>query len=170
MNRQQKEAIVSEFQEMFSKAHAAFLVKYKGVNVAEIQRLRMSLRQDDAVLKVTKARLMKLATNDLENFDGFRENIKDQVGLVFALGQVPVVAKEVIEFSKESDFFKVVLGLFEKKVITKKEITFLASLPSREVLLGQVVGTLQAPIAGLARVLNLVVTRLLHTLQQASEK
>jgi large subunit ribosomal protein L10 len=170
MNRHQKEAVVTDFQEMFEKAKATFLVNYRGVIVADMQKLRRGLREQEAILKITKARLMKIATQQIDSIDEFRNNFKDQIGLVFAMGEVPAAAKTLIDFSKESKSFKILSGFFGNRVIDKQQIDLLASLPSQDILLAQVVGTLQAPIAGLTRVLHLLVVRLLHTLQQAADK
>ena len=169
MNRQQKETIVADFQDLFQKAHAAFLVNYKGVDVAGIQSLRSSLRKDGALFKVTKARLMKKAAQKVDGVDKFSEDFKDQVGLVFALGEVPGIAKKLVDFSSQTESFKVVSGFFESKAITQEQIKLLAALPSRDVLLAQVASTLQAPMAGLARVLQLVVTQMSQASGQTVE-
>ena len=132
MNRQQKEAVVSEFHDFFQKAHATFLINYNGVSVGEMQRLRSQLRQNEALLKITKARLMKIAFKGIEGADGFADQFKDQVGLVFALGEVSSAAKSIVKFSKDLESFKIVSGFFEKQAITEEDICLLASLPSRE--------------------------------------
>ncbi len=170
MNRQQKETAIADFREMFSKAQATFLVNYTGVTVASMQSLRRGLRENNAIFKVTKARLMKIAANDIDGIEDFRENLKNQVGLIFALGEVTVVAKKLVDFSKGSERFKIVSGFFESKVITDGQIKSLASLPSREVLLGMVAGALQAPIAGFANVLRMMLIQLLYTLNQVAQK
>jgi large subunit ribosomal protein L10 len=170
MNRQQKEAVVDHVGQLFAKSHAAFLINYRGLDVSGLQSLRSSLRQDGGVLKVTKARLMKKAVEGISGIDKFKDEFKDQVGLVFAMGEVPSVAKKLVDFSSKNETVKIVSGFFESQVLTQEEISFIASLPTREVLLGQVVGTIQAPLSTLARVLHLMLTRLVVTLKQIEEK
>lgn len=170
MNRKEKESVVTEFHEEFKKAHASFLVNYKGVAVVDMQALRRGLYGQDARLRVTKARLMKLAVDGVEGSGDLKDWCKDQVALVFAYGDVPAVAKSLVKYSSDHETFSIVGGFFEGKSITCEHIKALASLPSREVLLGMLIGTCQAPVVGLARVLNLVVIRLLLTLQALAKK
>ena len=170
MNREQKELVVAEFHNLFAKSHATFVVNYKGLDVAGLQSIRRELRQDGGVFRVTKARLMKKAAKGIDGIDKFSSDFKDQIGLVFVTGEVPSVAKKLINFSEKNESFKVLSGFFESHALTHDQINFLASLPSREVLLAKVAGTLQAPISGLARVLHLTVVQFLYTLQQVAEK
>lgn len=159
MNRTEKSAAVAEVKELFSKANGAFLVNYQGLSVNALRTLRLKLRAEGAVFKVTKARLMKLAVNDDVVGKDFGTTFKNQVGLVFAMQEVPNVAKTIVEFSKTNVALGVVSGVFEARLMAKNDVIFLASIPPREVLLAQVAGSLQAIIAGLARSLNQVVEK-----------
>ena len=77
---------------------------------------------------------------------------------------------EIVEFSKKNEAIKLLTGFFDEKVLSKEEVMYFAKLPSRQVLLGQVVGTLQAPIVSLARLFNALILRLLYVLQRIAEK
>lgn len=170
MNRQQKEAAISDFKDMLTSANATFLVCYRGLKVKDMFRLRRALRESGGKLKVTKARLMKRAAQGIDGIDPFAKDFKDQIGLVFALEEAPPVAKALVNFSKDNEALKVLSGFFESKMLTGEEVEFFASIPSREVLLAQLAGTLQAPIAGLARQLNMLIVRFLYALKQVAEK
>ncbi|MBD3273237.1 50S ribosomal protein L10 [Candidatus Dependentiae bacterium] len=170
MNRQQKEAVVKNINEQLKESNASFLIDYKGLSVAQLEDLRGDLRQVDGSFKVTKARLMKIAAQNIEGIDSFKEDFKDQVGLVFVKGEVPSVAKKLVEFSKENEQLDIVSGFFESKTISKEQISYLASIPSREVLLAQLAGTIQAPISTFARLLNQMIVRLVYVLDQVSKK
>jgi len=170
MNRQQKEAVVADFKQMIEQAEASFLVNYRGLTVKDISSLRSDLRQSGASLKVAKARLMKIAAQDVEGIDKFKDNFKNQVGLVFAKQEVTSVAKHLVDFAKKQKDLEILSGFFESKVLSRQEVEFLASLPSKEVLLSQLVGTLQAPIRNFAQVLQMLITRLAYALKQVSEK
>jgi len=169
MNRQQKEAVVSEFKDLLTTTKATFLVGYKGLTVKNLETLRRDLRGNGGVFKITKARLMKIAAQNIEGINNFQTNFKDQVGLVFVKDEVPTIAKTLVEFSKENEQLNVISAFFESKVMSKPEIDFLASLPTKEILLSQVVGSLQAPATRLARILHTMIFRLLYTLRQVSE-
>ncbi len=170
MNRQQKEIAISDFKQMFSESQAAFLVNYKGLSVALVQDLRKKLRETNGSLKVTKTNLMKIAVDDIKGIGSFKEQFKDQVALVFAQKDVPSVAKKLSEFSKAHESLKILSGFFEFKVLSAQEIESLALLPSREVLLAQVVGTIKAPLTALAYTLNQVLLKPVYAIKQIAEK
>lgn len=164
MNRQQKEAAVANVKELFRTSPAAFLVKYKGLSVKQLQAFRRGLRTQNGTFTVTKARLMKIAAekniDTVKHIDIFKENFREQVGLVFSRGDnTPALIKSLVSFAKENEQLEIIAGLFEQRLILNDEIRLLASLPSREVLLAMLAGTLQAPIAALARALNEVLTQ-----------
>ncbi|KKQ33522.1 MAG: 50S ribosomal protein L10 [candidate division TM6 bacterium GW2011_GWF2_37_49] len=156
MNRHEKEMAVAEIKDLFSKSQAVFLVNYRGLTVSNLQSLRKHLRKCGGKFKVTKARLMKIATNDVVNIDGFKLNLKDQVGLIFAPNEAFSVAKQIVDFSKENQSLKLLSGVFESKVLSLAEINTIASLPPKDVLLSMVIGTIQAPMSALVRVLSAV--------------
>ncbi len=170
MNRQEKEKVISSTKELVSKSQAVFVVNYKGLSVAKMQNLRNCIRQNGGQLKVIKSSLMDIASKDIDGAEEFKSSFKDQIGFVFAKGDVSAVAKQLIGFSKENDALKVVTGIFESKVLNPSQIDMIASLPSREVLIAQVLGTMQAPIASFVRVLNQVVASLPQVLKQIEEK
>lgn len=154
MNRREKELAVSEIKDLFTKSEAVFLVNYKGLSVSNLQSLRKNLRKSGGKFKVTKARLMQIATKDISNIDDFKGNLKDQIGLVFAPTEAFSVAKQIVDFSKENQSLKLLSGVFESKVLSLAEINTIASLPPKEVLLAMVIGTIQAPMSALARVVD----------------
>lgn len=170
MNRREKEQAISSAKELISASQAVFVVNYKGLSVAKMQTLRSSIRQNGGQLKVIKASLMDIAAKDLDGVDEFKSSFKDQIGFVFAKGDVSAVAKQLIDFSKENESLKVLTGVFESKVLSSSQINVIASLPSREVLIAQVLGTMQAPIASFVRVLNQVVASLPQVIKQIEEK
>lgn len=170
MNRQEKESVVSYLKDTFSHSEAAFLVGYRGLTVHQLERLRGDLREKGGTFKITKARLMKLAVDGVEGQQELAPFFKDQVGLVFASKESPAIAKVLKDFAKENEALELVIGCLDNKVLQKDEVIRIASLPSREVLLGQVAGTMNAPISSLASILNILIVRLLWTLKQVEEQ
>ena len=156
MNRQEKESAIKEVVELFRSSEAAFVVNYKGLPVALMQVLRKALFESGSSFKVTKARLMKIAFKDFQGTEEFSEHFKDQVGLVFVKKDISIVAKKLVTFSGANPALNIVSGYFESRVLDKNKIKFIASLPSREALIAQLAGTLQAPISCFARALQLI--------------
>ena len=170
MNRSQKEALVKDLTQNLQDAPAAFLVNFQGSTVERLQQLRAGLRTKEASFRVAKARLFKIAAGSIEGGQDFADLFKEQVGLVFSGEDVGGTAKELVNFSKNNDSIKVLSGLYESQVLSNEQIKYFATLPSRDVLLGQVLGTLQAPIATFARLLSMLITRLLYVLQRIAEQ
>ncbi len=171
MNRQQKELVVQLLRERFSESPASFIVGYKGLTVNQLQQLRSALRQRGAALKVAKARLMKLAVGDLEDSQTLTPYLKDQIGIVFVSNKSPAnVAKVLNDFAKDHGSLRVVGGTVEGSFVDTAAISRIASLPSKEVLLAQLCGTLKAPLYRLAFVLNMQIAQLPAVLRQIAEK
>lgn len=169
MNRQQKSEIVELLKNNFSKS-ASFLVDFRGLTVGQMQVLRKELRGKGGTLKVAKARLMKRAIEGMEEAEEFSPLLRGQVGIVFAEQEPSAVAKVLALFSKKNEALTLIAGCLESQVLGKDAVVRIAELPSKEVLLAQVCGAVQAPISGLASVLNILILRLLWSLKQVAEK
>lgn len=170
MNRSQKETLVGELAQQMQNSPASFLVNFQGSSVQTLQAFRTKVRDKQAAFRVAKARLFKIAAQDIPGGPDFAELFKEQVGVVFSGDDVGSLAKELVDFAKDNESVKVLSGFYESKVLSDEQVKYFASLPSREVLLGQVVGTLQAPISSLARLLNMLIVRLLFVLQRIAEQ
>lgn len=170
MNRQEKELVVGELRNSFVSSDALFVVSYKGLSVDQLQSLRKQLRARGGHLKVAKARLMKLAAEGVDGVQDLSAYFKDQIGVVSATHESPAVADVLNKFAKEHESLKLVIGCLDSHVISKNDIVRIANLPSKEVLLAQVCGTLNAPIAGFVNVLNALVVRLLWVLKEIELK
>lgn len=154
MNRQEKSQLVTELKNQFSQNAGSVVVAYKGLSVNQLQKLRRGVRQNGGSFKVTKARLMKLAAQDIDKAQPLIPYFKDQVGLAFINSQDPAVIKFLYKFSKDNEALRLVAGALDSKLMDASILTILATLPSREVLLAQLCGVIKAPIAKLAFVLQ----------------
>jgi large subunit ribosomal protein L10 len=154
MNRHEKESSIASLKEQFSKSQATFLVSYKGLTVMQLQKLRRAVRAEGGAFQVAKTTMMKRAVEGMGCADALTPYFKEQVALVFVDGQMPAVAKALRDFSKENEALGVVVGCADSSLMTSDVIMRIATLPSREVLLAQTCGTLKAPIAKLASVLE----------------
>ncbi len=154
MNREQKEFLVQNLKENFSTNNAAFLVKYKGLTVVNMQNLRKQLRSCGGKLKVAKGRLIKLAVEQIPGVQDLDPFLKDQIAVVFVNNEPSAVAKVLYNFSKEVEALDIVAGYAESRICPKELVVTLAALPPRNILLAQLCGLLQAPIANLARALD----------------
>ena len=126
MNRQEKEIVVSDLKKLFTDYNSAFLVNYKGLTVETLQDLRRDLRKDGGVFKVTKARLMKRAAQDVGHSESWvgdlQEDFKGQIGLVFSSSDVSLIAKKLVDFAKAHEKLTIVSALVESKFLSIEDI------------------------------------------------
>lgn len=170
MNKQQKELSVSEIRKGFEESSATFLVGYKGLSVAETEDLRKKLRKEGGRFMVAKMRLVKRAAHGLENTEKMDSFFKNQLGVVFANQDPLAVAKTLHQFSKEKASLDLIAGCLGKQFLDKQAIARVATLPSREVLLAQLCGTLNAPITNFTVALKMILTQFVQVTKQISEK
>lgn len=170
MNRQQKEVVVKQLKDDFRDSQALFVVDYRGLSVTQMQGLRKELREKGGSLKVAKIRLMKRAAVDQDSAELLIPYLKDQLALVFSKEEAPSVAKVLYEFSKENEKLQLVAGTLDSELLTQEQIKSIAKLPSREVLLARVLGSLEAPTAQLILGLNAPMAELITVLQKMSER
>lgn len=170
MNREEKEQIIESLKDTFEQSKSAFLVGYKGLTVKELQTLRRQLKAQGGSLKVVKARLMKRAASQVSSAKILEPYFREQIGLVFASDESPAVAKVLHDFAKQHESFALVAGSVGAQLLDNQAIVRIANLPSREVLLAQLCGTLKAPVTGLVSALNQVPLRLLWALNQYAQQ
>ena len=170
MNRQQKEDVVKQLKDDFSDSQALFVVDYRGLSVTQMQGLRKELREKGGSLKVAKIRLMKRAAADQNSAELLIPYLKDQLALVFSKEEAPAVAKVLYDFSKDNEQLRLIAGTLDSELLTQEQITTIAQLPSREILLARVLGSLEAPTAQLILGLNAPMAELITVLQKMSEK
>jgi large subunit ribosomal protein L10 len=153
MNRTEKASFVSDLRERMRNAPVVYLTDFTGLDVKSITKLRRSLKASGAEYVVVKNRLAKLALDDTDLPNVF-EDLTGPTGVVFGDDAV-TPAKALSDFAKEHDskpVFK--LGILDRQVLDAEQITRLAKLPSRQVLLSQLAGALEAPMAQLAAALE----------------
>ena len=170
MNRQQKELVVQLFRENFTNSPASFVVGYRGMTVSQMQDLRNKLRERGGLLRVTKARLMKRALENVEEGQALLPHLHDQIGVVFASDEAPAVAKVLSEFAKDHEALTLVVGKLDGDVLDSQGIVRIASLPSKPQLLAMLGGTLKAPMSRFVFVLNMQIVQLLVVLKQIGQK
>lgn len=168
-NQEAKKAVVSELVEKFSKAQSAVLVDYRGLNVEEVTELRATARKSNVDYKIYKNTMIRFAVKET----GYEDLLKDLVGpsgLAFSYEDPIVAAKIFAEFGKNHKKMEIKAGMVDGKVLDAQGVMDLAELPSREVLVAKVLGSLNAPISGLVNVLQGNIRGLLVALNQIKEQ
>jgi len=135
------------------KSKAVFLAHYAGMTVEDLTALRRELKAVNADFHVVKNTIARKAIEGRDE-SVITNLLKGQTGVVFAYGDSAAAAKAVSEAAKKFEKLKVLGGYMEKSALTSESVERLASLPSREVLLGQIIGSMVAPHRGLLGVLS----------------
>ena len=151
------------------KSGAVFLANYSGMTVEELTAMRRELKAVQADFHVVKNTIAQKAVEGRDE-NVISELFKGQTGVVFAYGDTAAAAKVFSESAKKFEKLKIVGGYMEKSLLTPASIDKLASLPSREVLIGQLIGTMVAPHRGLLNVLNGVSRNLVQVLNAIKDK
>ncbi|MEO8630383.1 MAG: 50S ribosomal protein L10 [Betaproteobacteria bacterium] len=168
LNLDEKKALVVEISGKVSQSQAIVLAEYRSMEVGEITKLRAKARDAGVYFRVLKNTLARRAVQDTP-FAGLAEHM---IGpLVYGMSSDPVaVAKVISDFAKGNDKLVIKAAGMPNHVLSAKEVASLASLPSREILLATLLGTLQAPIAKFAQTLNEVPSKFARVLAARREQ
>jgi len=169
MNREQKAAAVAEIAEQIKESDAIFAVDYRGISVTQVAELRGKLREADATFRVVKNTLTERAA-DAAEAQALKELLTGPTALTFVRGDAATAAKAISTFNKETDLLAFKGGIMDGETLEVAQIQAIAKLPSRQVLYGQLVGIVAAPITGLARSLGGLLGGLAIALGQVQEK
>lgn len=169
LTRKQKEEVIVGTQEAIKSANAMAMVSYNGLTVEESSELRSTLAEAGGQMRVVPKRLLKIVFDNI-NFDIDPTTMDGQIALAWADDPV-APAKVLNDFAKKSDDrVKLMAGSLEGNVLTMLEVQSLASLPTREQLLGQLVSVLAGPLQGTVRVLCGAQTNMVQVLQAIADK
>ena len=162
LSMEQKQALVAEVSKVLAGSQAAVLAEYRGLTVAQMTDLRSKARKSGVYLRVVKNTLVRRAVTG-SPFECLSDHL---VGpLAFAASKDPVsVAKVLVEFAKDNDKLRVTVGSMSGKLMSGAEMQALAKLPSREVLLAMLLGTMLAPVQKFVQTLNEVPGKFVRTL------
>lgn len=149
----EKAKVIEELEAKLSSSQAAVLADFRGLNVSQITKLRRRLRESGSHYEVYKNTLIRIAA-EKAGVTGLEPYLEGPTALAFAGDDLTAPARILTEFAKESKVLQVKAGVLKGKAIDRAQVTQLASLPSREVLLAQVLGAMQSPISGLVNVLS----------------
>ena len=151
----QKEEEVKKLAEKLKEAKVILLTDYRGINVADVTKLRADLRNTNSEYKVIKNNIIKRAL-DANGESGLDDLLEGPTALVIGTEDYLEPSKVIYNFSKNNEFYKIKGGIIDGKVMTAEEIITLAKLPSRQELMAKLAGALLGNITKLAVALDAV--------------
>ena len=148
----EKAAVITEVREKFAASGSAIVTEYRGLGVTALAKLRRSLRPLGAEYKVYKNTLARIAARDTDKAN-VESLLVGPTAITFVDGDVSAVAKALRDFAKENQALVLKGGVIDGKLVDAKGLKALADLPSRETMLAQFAGMLQAPLSKTASML-----------------
>ena len=154
LNVQDKKAIVADVGAQLAGAQTVVLAEYRGIPVEQLTKLRASARDQGVYLRVLKNTLARRAAQGTQ----FEPLADSMVGpLIYGISADPIASAKVLQnFAKTQDMLVIKAGLYNGKLLDVAGIKSLASIPSRNELLSQLLGVMLAPVSAMARVLGAV--------------
>lgn len=169
MDRNSKEKLVAELAQKLASAKASFLADYRGLDVEKVNKLRGELRNAGVDYRVAKNTLLRLASKGTAA-ECLHQYLEGPTAIAIVDGDPVAPAKVLIDFAKSNDKFVLRAGALGGKVMTPADIKALADLPSREVLLAKMLGSLNAPASNFVGVLAAIPRSLVQVLAAIQDK
>lgn len=148
-----KQPIVAEIAELLNGAQTAVVVDYRGLTVAQDTELRKQLREAGITYKVYKNTMIKRAAEGTA-YAALDPHLEGPTAIAVSKTDATAPARILAEFAKKADKLEIKGGIVEDTYYDAKGMQAIATIPSREVLLGRLLGSMQSPITNFARVLN----------------
>lgn len=168
--KQQKKDDLQKLEDKITKAKSLVFVGYDKVKIADQEKLRKGLKKEKGEFLVTKKTLLNIALKDLKIQNTEKLDFDKEVALAFGYEDEIMPARLVAQVARSASNLKIKGGILENQLVAMEKIKFLANLPSKEILQAKLLGTLKAPISGLANVLQGNLRGLVCVLKALSEK
>jgi len=169
LNKNEKKQLVEEIHQKFLASKIVILTDYKGLNVDKINALRRKLKESNIEYRVVKNTLLIRASEDTD-VAVIKDQFKGPTAIAMSYDDPVAPAKVLSEFAKDNDKLEIRAGVMSGRFLDARAIKSLSSLPSREVLLSQVLSAMNGVPTGLVRVLNNVPQKFLYALQAIKDQ
>ena len=171
MNREQKAQVVEEVAGAIQESNAVFAVDYRGISVPQAAELRTALRGADSTFTIVKNTLAERAADQV-GADGLKELLEGPTAMTFVRGDAAAAAKALRDFRRGTGgtLLEFKGGWMNGQPLTPEDVDAIAQLPSREVLIGRLVGLIASPLSGLVTALNNLPAGLARQLQAIADQ
>lgn len=169
IDKERKDELVDEYRDLLQRSSAIFLTRYGGMTVKEMEALRLKIGDANGQINVTKNTLLSIA---LEQTDHTPPSalLNGQLATSFALGEVPALAKVLVDQAKANDKLQIIGGMLGNRLLTPKEVESLATLPPLDQLRAQILGLISAPAQGIVSAVTNGVRQVVNVLDAYARK
>ena len=169
ITRQRKDELMAKYVELLKKSDAVFVAEYKGMTVQKLQDLRAEARKSGGVVYVTKNTLLLKALAEV-GMAAPAETMKGQLATGFSMGDLPGMAKTMLDYAKKEELMKLQGGVLGNKVLSAQDVETLSKLPNLEQLRAQLIGMISTPARSVAGVIAGGVRQVVNVLDAYAHK
>ncbi len=170
MKRSEKDAIIDEVAEKTGKAQAVYFADFTGLTVAEEQELRREFRKVGVEYSVYKNTLVRKALERVTGYDTVYDYLTGPTGIAFCSEDIAAPARIIKKYNEKTGKMALKAAVLERQVYDGSRIGDLASIPTRSELMSAILGSIEAPLAGVPSVINAVARDLVSVIDQIGEK
>jgi large subunit ribosomal protein L10 len=165
ITKERKDELVAQYADLIQRSQALILTEYRGLTMAGLNQLRDKMRQAGGEYHVTKNTLLQIALEQA-GYPAPEDLFAGPTAVGFGFEDPSATAKALLDLRRDLEQFVVKGGLMKDSVLNAEQVQALAELPPREIVLAQVLGSLQGPLASLVGLLNAPLRELAYVLQQ----
>ncbi len=169
MRRERKVELSRRLAEQLQDAVAVIVLGYSGLTVHQMEDIRNTVKESGATFNVIKNSVVAKAVEG-SKWETLKEHLTGANAFALSFDDPAVLAKILVAKAKEHEKLTIKLGCLDGRIISGKQIEALSKLPSKEVLLAQLLGTMKAPVSGFVNVLAANLRQLLYVLKAIEEK
>ncbi len=166
----EKEETINDLRAILEGSKGAILTEYRGLTVADLTDLRKKLRAVDGEFHIVKNTLFKRAAEGVINDASLTTYLEGPTAIGFAKSDPVGVTKALLDYAKDHKNLTVKAGVVDGKVYSEADVVAISKLPSKEVLISQLLGSLNAPIANLVGTLAGITSNFVYTLQAIADQ
>jgi len=170
MNKQEKAEVVEKVVELVNGSTALFLTDYSGINVEDISGLRREFKKEGAQYKVIKNTLLKRALVETGKYEKLQGELVGMIGAVFAGENSVAPAKIIKKYNTDKQKLSLKACYIDTQYYAGTMLDQLASLPSKPEIIASILGSLNAPVSGIAGSINAVLRELVSVVDEISKK
>jgi large subunit ribosomal protein L10 len=170
MKKEEKVQVIDEVAELVSKATGMYFTDFSGLTVGQATELRCELRNAGLVYRVAKNTLIKKALERVTGYDKVYDKLVGPTGVVFAYEDSVAPAKIIEKFIGKHQKLSLKAAVLEKQVYDGSKLKELAKLPSKKEVMASILGSVQAPLAGVPNVVNAVLRDLVSVVDELGKK
>lgn len=162
--------LLKEIKEKVGKSNSILFSDFKGVNSKDLTAFREEIRAKGGEVLVSKNTLLKMALKENNMDEKASDSLEGQTVAVLAYSDPIATIKSFFDFSTKVEKLKAKAGIFENKFVSEKELSDISKLPSKDELIGKLVGSMKSPIFGLVNTLNQTQSRVVYLFKAIADK